>query len=264
MAFFRKEICPVCGNPVKGIIGIYKIKDNQKLCADCSHKLAMDPSMIPCQTPEDIKKHFKYREENLKLFQNFSTTREIFCGDTYFREDANMKKWYCTVNKNPTNPTLFGYDEIIDYELTENGIQVASGGITSAIAGGAIAGSVGAIVGSNIGKKKSQSTVTSMKMRISLNNPYITQELINFVFVGEEFKVGSFSYNERKGRANNLISLLDSMCAKAAAEKTLAANSAQPSALSSADEILKFKNLLDSGIISQEEFDAKKKQLLGF
>lgn len=32
---------------------------------------------------------------------------------------------------------------------------------------------------------------------------------------------------------------------------------------SDADEILKFKTLLDSGIISQEEFDAKKKQLLG-
>ena len=32
---------------------------------------------------------------------------------------------------------------------------------------------------------------------------------------------------------------------------------------SSADEILKFKNLLDMGIITQEEFDAKKKQLLG-
>lgn len=35
------------------------------------------------------------------------------------------------------------------------------------------------------------------------------------------------------------------------------------SALSSADEILKFKKLLDDGIISQEEFDQKKKQLLG-
>ena len=32
---------------------------------------------------------------------------------------------------------------------------------------------------------------------------------------------------------------------------------------SSADEIKKFKELLDSGIITQEEFDAKKKQLLG-
>lgn len=33
--------------------------------------------------------------------------------------------------------------------------------------------------------------------------------------------------------------------------------------LSSADEIKKYKELLDSGIITQEEFDAKKKQLLG-
>lgn len=33
--------------------------------------------------------------------------------------------------------------------------------------------------------------------------------------------------------------------------------------VSSADEILKFKNLLDLGIITQDEFNTKKKQLLG-
>ena len=32
--------------------------------------------------------------------------------------------------------------------------------------------------------------------------------------------------------------------------------------ISTADEILKFKNLMDQGIISEEEFQAKKKQLL--
>ena len=32
---------------------------------------------------------------------------------------------------------------------------------------------------------------------------------------------------------------------------------------SAADELKKFKDLMDSGIITQEEFDAKKKQLLG-
>ena len=37
----------------------------------------------------------------------------------------------------------------------------------------------------------------------------------------------------------------------------------QEVAPSDADELKKFKELLDSGIISQEEFDAKKKQLLG-
>ena len=37
----------------------------------------------------------------------------------------------------------------------------------------------------------------------------------------------------------------------------------QESHQSNADEIKKYKELLDSGIITQEEFDAKKKQLLG-
>lgn len=34
-------------------------------------------------------------------------------------------------------------------------------------------------------------------------------------------------------------------------------------AQSAADELLKFKNLCDMGVITQEEFEAKKKQLLG-
>lgn len=38
---------------------------------------------------------------------------------------------------------------------------------------------------------------------------------------------------------------------------------AAPAAPSAADELKKFKELLDLGIITQEEFDAKKKQILG-
>ena len=33
--------------------------------------------------------------------------------------------------------------------------------------------------------------------------------------------------------------------------------------LSAADELIKYKGLLDAGVLTQEEFDAKKKQLLG-
>ncbi len=39
--------------------------------------------------------------------------------------------------------------------------------------------------------------------------------------------------------------------------------SGQRAAVSAADELKKFKDLLDMGVITQEEFDAKKKQLLG-
>lgn len=45
------------------------------------------------------------------------------------------------------------------------------------------------------------------------------------------------------------------------AEKAKANNGS--SNVSAADELKKFKELLDSGVITQEEFDAKKKQLLG-
>lgn len=43
----------------------------------------------------------------------------------------------------------------------------------------------------------------------------------------------------------------------------LKSNKGSQPALSSADEILKFKNLLDAGIITPEEFEAKKKEILG-
>lgn len=39
--------------------------------------------------------------------------------------------------------------------------------------------------------------------------------------------------------------------------------SAQPAAVSNADELIKYKELLDNGVITQEEFDKKKAQLLG-
>ena len=47
-------------------------------------------------------------------------------------------------------------------------------------------------------------------------------------------------------------------------EQAKATQSGVPaSTISAADELKKFKELLDSGVITQEEFDAKKKQLLG-
>ena len=47
-------------------------------------------------------------------------------------------------------------------------------------------------------------------------------------------------------------------------KKTTAPSSAIiPKSDSTADEIRKFKELLDDGIITQEEFNVKKKQLLG-
>lgn len=261
MALFKKEICPVCGNIVKGAMFQNKIKDKKTLCADCGAKIDMEVSMLPFQTAEDIKEHLIYREENLNLFKNFSITKELKCGNSYLREDAQMGKWYYSYcEKNPINPPLFDYDEIIDYELTEDGELVAKGGIGSAVVGGAMFGAVGAIVGSNVGKKKTKTVIKDITLRVSLKNKYIQQIKINFIPGGIDVKSGSMSYNTYKYAADSAVSFFDNLCSKA---KETATTSTQTASMSSADEILKFKNLLDSGIITQEEFEAKKKELLG-
>lgn len=56
--------------------------------------------------------------------------------------------------------------------------------------------------------------------------------------------------------STNLVQLSDD-------ELSASSQNTSDSALSPADEIMKYKELLDCGIITQSEFDKKKKQLLG-
>ena len=76
------------------------------------------------------------------------------------------------------------------------------------------------------------------------------------------FCSGTFSYvpaNEYvKGIYADIIKVFDEYKANDSA-----ADAQTVQQVSAADELKKFKELLDMGVINQEEFDAKKKQLLG-
>ena len=62
-----------------------------------------------------------------------------------------------------------------------------------------------------------------------------------------------------KCNSSNITAVSDEE-AKELAESGKCSDSSSPSTI---DELKKYKELLDSGVITQEEFDAKKKQLLG-
>lgn len=63
--------------------------------------------------------------------------------------------------------------------------------------------------------------------------------------------------------ADDIYETINGLVIKRQQEKTVSAPVVNEIKTDEADKLLKFKNLLDQGIISQEEFDAKKKQLLG-
>ncbi|MBU9695603.1 SHOCT domain-containing protein [Limosilactobacillus portuensis] len=68
----------------------------------------------------------------------------------------------------------------------------------------------------------------------------------------QNFKFTNLSLDGAKALTNSLNEQLNRN------ENTVSQNTVT----SSADEIVKFKKLADDGIITQEEFEAKKKQLL--
>lgn len=258
--FGKKEDCPICGQPVKGVYKL-KIKDNVALCWQCASKVKMDVSKLSFQSLDDIKKHLKYREDNKVKFDDFTTSREISIGGvtskTVIGVDEEKKLWYYD-SKKAENPSLFRFDEIIDFELSEDGDTITKGGIGRAVAGGILLGGVGAVVGGITGKKKTKTEIRSINLRVSLSNEYISAISIECVPSGITCKSGSMTYNMYKQTANDLVSLFDHMC-------SLAENNTNEISTSTtnADEILRYKQLLDCGAITQEEFDAKKAQLLG-
>lgn len=98
------------------------------------------------------------------------------------------------------------------------------------------AGSIAGAMGANIGKDKSVATLylkrlNGEKVALVIKCDKKVLEKLSMLIVAEEEESNS--------------------------------QSGAPVQLSTADEIIKFKQLLDEGILTQDEFDAKKKQLLG-
>ena len=153
---------------------------------------------------------------------------------------------------------IVDFKDILDFEILEDNESVIKGGLGRAIVGGALFGGVGAITGGVTGKRQTKQIVQRLELIIRLNT--LDNPTINFVLIKNPVKKTSLTYQLNAKLAQDAISALNFVVNNKTEEVSPNIPSAQPT--SAADEILKFKQLLDAGIITQEEFDAKKKQLL--
>lgn len=77
------------------------------------------------------------------------------------------------------------------------------------------------------------------------------------------FNENTFTYDTSVQTNEKMNEVADYIRSKVAQAKNGAKQQTVINEVSAADELKKFKELLDMGVITQEEFDAKKKQLLG-
>ena len=186
-------------------------------------------------------------------YQSFVPTDIV---GNYLKVDRNSRTWCCP-ELDKKNPDIFPFDSLLEFELLEDGTSITKGGLGSAIVGGAAFGGVGAIVGSNLGKKQKE-IVNSMAVSIVLRDSFTSR--ITIPLITAETKKGGFIYNGMKDIAKQIISLLAIISDSCSGNDS--SPSAAPSKSSIADEILKLKDLLDAGAITPEEFANAKSQLL--
>jgi hypothetical protein len=260
MGFFDKKelLCVICVGKVK-IFSLFEIADGL-LCGDCGKKCGYTLATITKKkTLSDVKIDMESNLANKQLLENFNPTRTI---GTYLEIDEEKKQWIVPNNKGgkkkkDLNVKVYQFSDIVSFELLENGETITKGGLGAAIAGDLLFGGIGAVVGGITGKKKSQAVCNNMQIKITVKN--ISKPTVYLNFFDAPLKKDGFIYKGYYKVAQEVLSLLQLMCESE--QKPTETN--QIPQLSEADEILKFKNLLDSGIITQDEFEAKKKQLLG-
>lgn len=139
------------------------------------------------------------------------------------------------------NSVIHRFNELVSYEFEEIAPTYETkkkGGITRAVVGGVIAGPVGALVGSSTAKQKTVVKGGGRKLHIYFSSFGQTQ---------------SYSIIPVEG----IVGILDRIILEKKDKK-----SDDVDLNKNADALLKFKQLLDDGIITQEEFVEKKKILL--
>jgi hypothetical protein len=201
-------------------------------------------------------------QENVRRF-NSAPIRYAYIPSKY---NPPVARYFAYPGTQKKVEIILGENEYIEIPFSEIiGVQVLEdaevrGGIGRAIVGGVIAGEAGAIVGATTRSK----TVTSFVVRINSNN--LQHPAYDIPLINSNTSVDSKEYKLAVTFANDvqasIKSIVFNQTPENAPKQMINKASSSNSRVGVAEEIKKFKELMDDGIITKEEFEAKKKQLL--
>ena len=150
---------------------------------------------------------------------------------------------------------LYYFKDITGYTPNIDGHEVKKHhGVARAVTGGILFGGAGAIVGAVTGGKQ-YDVISNISITVFLSDDSSFENTI----LSTETKPGSLTFQGAKGELDSWCNLLDRIINDNQSQTSQPTITTKPS---TADEIRKYKGLLDDGIITQDEFDKKKSELL--
>lgn len=228
----KEDCCAICDKKLN-LFTKTKLAD-ANICGDCMVKSKVKVMKLETTRLSEIKHIVDGK------ITDISPTKKI--GEkVHFNDDTNK------ILVIPAE--IINYNDVTSFELIEDGDAIASGGIGRAVVGGALFGGAGAIVGSMTSKKK----CSNLQIKLTVKNS--SESAVYITFINEEVKKNSEKYTSAFKQAQECLSTLEIISNEQEKQGNVSNNSV-------ADEILKFKELLDIGAISEEEYNVKKSELL--
>lgn len=121
-------------------------------------------------------------------------------------------KGFLSALKKPADDGIYSFDEILQFELLEDGKTIAEGGLGSALAGGLLFGGVGAMVGASVGSKTMRGMCTTLQLKLvmnDLNTPVLYLEFMPFPGIGMSRETGT--YRKALDSAHRIASVIQIM-----------------------------------------------------
>lgn len=141
------------------------------------------------------------KEENKRRRTAFKKTKS-FIGISFDEITETFK-----INTNYF--TVFKFDELIDYNLIENGQTVVQGGVSlkRAAAGGILLGGAGMIIGGLTGKKKIEDHATEIKIEFKVKG--LNEGTYEINLLSKPIKKDTLTYKGTIMTAKDIISFFD-------------------------------------------------------
>lgn len=284
----EKPPCAICGGKVSGLFPP-KI-DGQLVCKECYGDVDLPQEVLDYMTIEEFRKYMAFREENAQLKQRFKITRQVdfgWLGDKFVFDTDN--RLLC-MDKNLTR-TIFEGSQVKSFEIREDRQLLFRGsaeGLTCYISMvpervTAMAPQIDRLrIQAHMRREKDNDGYYPMPDMKSLmpfqrfhvdiyfEHPYFsvfTADKTAPEFDSTEPDINDYleHYNEDIALMEELARALMKVAFPGAPERTAGIGNALASgvAVDAASELQRFKDLMDKGIITEEEFTAKKRQLLG-
>ena len=221
-------------------------------------------------------KSYKQRaliDEFAKL-KNFDAHRGMISNDSKNGLAIDNKRNQICILKNDEDnihTTIYKYKDLLESEILEDGESVTKTSrgsqLGGALLGGLALGGVGVLLGGLSGKQNNINTCNSIDLKIIVNDFNSPMIILNFFksMFGIEKSMPQYKENINSAREwNSLLSVLikkaDEDDNKSTQKKIKDTNN--KISISVADEIIKLKSLKEEGVITKEEFEKQKNNIL--